>query len=121
MKPGQQTNDGIATAFDLDEARLLNVIGVGPVLKDNLLRWRRSIESRFRFDPARSIPPAEIQSIVMKYVQLSQHHASTLENGFVRLRVISQESATAADAYETQLNKAIQNVAQANADLSIFA
>lgn len=54
---------GIETAEDIKEQDILKVPGFGHALADNLLSWRRSIESKFVFDPAKGVDPADVAAL----------------------------------------------------------
>jgi len=49
---------GIETAGDIETERLLAVPGIGTARSTTLVRWRRSIEEEFVFDPSQGIDPA---------------------------------------------------------------
>jgi DNA-binding helix-hairpin-helix protein with protein kinase domain len=51
---------GIETAEDLIPHRIDAVPGFGPVMIERLMKWRRSVEARFVFDPAKAIDPRDI-------------------------------------------------------------
>ena len=48
---------GVDSAADIDRAAIMRIPGFGPSLAGNLMDWRRSVESRFRFNPKKPIDP----------------------------------------------------------------
>lgn len=54
---------GIETAEDILSHRISAVPGFGPKMIDRLLKWRRSIEAKFVFDPAKAIDPRDIAKV----------------------------------------------------------
>lgn len=83
---------GIETAEDIVLHRLNVVPGLGPVMIDRLLNWRRSIEAKFVFDPAKAIDPRDIARV---------------EQDILTLRTKSEAAARAAYAEATQAHARI--------------
>ena len=54
---------GIETAWDVKSHSIKMVPGFGPVLTKKLMDWRRSVESRFKFNPNIPTDPAEIAKV----------------------------------------------------------
>jgi DNA-binding helix-hairpin-helix protein with protein kinase domain len=54
---------GIETAEDIVSNRIYAVPGFGPKMIERLMRWRRSIETKFVFDPAKAIDPRDIAKV----------------------------------------------------------
>lgn len=111
---------GIETAADVVEQAILNIPGFGPSLTGNLLRWRRSFERRFVFDPNRGVDPADIRSIerdiAVKGAQLEQE----LLNGAAQLQRVAQEIKRRREALLQTAARFSQTIAQAKADLQIL-
>jgi hypothetical protein len=67
---------GIETAADVDQARIQQIDGFGPVITGAIVAWRRSLERQFVFNPNQPINPADIAAIKSKiareYAQLEQ-------------------------------------------------
>ena len=64
---------GIATAADIDR-NILGISGFGPTYTTNLLYWRSTLESSFRFDPTKGVRESDKraveQQIALSSVQL---------------------------------------------------
>lgn len=54
---------GIETAEDVVSQKIFNVPGFGPKMIERLMKWRRSIEAKFVFDPAKAIDPRDIAKV----------------------------------------------------------
>ena len=61
-------SNGIETAADIVEWRIVQISGFGPKTVANLVAWRNSLTGRFRFDPARPVSPTEIGLIENAFV-----------------------------------------------------
>lgn len=54
---------GIETAWDVKQNVVQTVPGFGPVLTDKLMRWRRSVEGKFAFNPNAQTDPGDIARV----------------------------------------------------------
>ena len=108
---------GIDTAADVSYPSVTQVPGIGPSYATKLLAWRQVQESKFRFDPGRSIAKAEIDKIDREI----QTRRSQLEDGITRgvqnavtthVRILALRR-----TYQEQLANALVSVAQAEADM----
>lgn len=54
---------GIETAEDVNPYRLKAVPGFGPKMIERLMKWRRSLEIKFVFDPAKAIDPRDLAKV----------------------------------------------------------
>jgi DNA-binding helix-hairpin-helix protein with protein kinase domain len=61
---------GIETAEDLVPHRISAVPGFGPKMVERLMKWRRSIETKFVFDPTKAIDPRDIAKIEQEILAL---------------------------------------------------
>jgi DNA-binding helix-hairpin-helix protein with protein kinase domain len=68
---------GIETAGDIIEHLVSAVPGFGPKMLDRLMKWRRSIERKFIFDPAKAIDPQDIAKVEQDILALrNKTHAA---------------------------------------------
>jgi DNA-binding helix-hairpin-helix protein with protein kinase domain len=54
---------GIETAEDIVPQRVSGVPGFGPKMIERLMKWRKSIEAKFVFDPRKAIDPRDVAKI----------------------------------------------------------
>lgn len=88
---------GIETAADLDYNKIVAIRGFGPATANNLIKWRRTAEAKFAFDPSRPIDP---QDIAVVKADVTKIRADLVQ----RLRQITAELekyALEAKAYRT--------------------
>lgn len=79
---------GIETAFDATSARVSGVSGFGPALTAAVVSWRKSVEARFRFDPAKGVDPAERAQLAQRQSQQRSNLEAALQRGLSELRHI---------------------------------
>jgi DNA-binding helix-hairpin-helix protein with protein kinase domain len=79
---------GIETALDVTEDRVNAVAGFGPALTAAVVDWRKSVEARFRFDPAKGIEPAERAALTQRQSQRRAALESSLTTGLNELQQI---------------------------------
>ena len=107
---------GIETAADVTERAVLDVPGFGPSYTRKLLYWRRAIESRFVFNPAKGIDPADIQALERELTGIRLALEQVLNNGPSLLRQISNHVKATREVIRPALEDSIQKLAQAEAD-----
>lgn len=112
---------GIETAYDVERNRILRISGFGPALTGSLVAWRRSIEAKFRFNPAQGIPPNERQSLNMKYIQQRQRVEAVLCHGPEELKAVIARAKVSYASIAKKISDAEGAVAQAEADLTVMA
>jgi DNA-binding helix-hairpin-helix protein with protein kinase domain len=71
----------IETAWDVEKHRVMAVPGFGPARADKLVEWRRSVEARFRFDPARGVDPRDIAALDREIAAVRFKLEQSLANG----------------------------------------
>ncbi|MCI0535012.1 MAG: hypothetical protein L0Z50_07275 [Verrucomicrobiales bacterium] len=110
---------GVETAADATEAKIGLVPGFGPKLTERLLNWRASLVAKFRFDPVRGVPQADLYRIRNRFLQmryLCQRQLESSRNELTRLAVAANDEVQRAAGRIGQLRVA---VAQARADLEL--
>jgi DNA-binding helix-hairpin-helix protein with protein kinase domain/Flp pilus assembly protein TadD len=108
---------GIETADDVNERAILAVPGFGPTYAEKLMAWRRSIEQRFVFDPARGIDPADREALEREIAATHMKIEQELQSGPTQLRQISHQITAMREAMRPIINDSIRALAQAEADL----
>ena len=112
---------GIETANDVNSAAIQNIPGFGAAITRNLIAWRLQIEQKFRFDPIRGVPQADIDAIRMKYFQKSQQTTMQLQQGPAQLLGITETARRALGTIEVSLAQLDVESDQARADAAISA
>ena len=111
---------GIETAGDVEKHAVMAVPGFGVVMTDKLLNWRRTLESRFQYDPAANAQDtAEQNNLRKKFVADKAMLESTIRSGLVALRNARTGLATIREKSNNDqgLNQALLARARAEHDL----
>ena len=112
---------GIDSAADVTRPALEGVPGFGSFLIAQLLNWRQSLEATFKFNPGQGIDPADIQRVDRDIVKRRGEIEGLLSKGPSELNVVRQRVIAARGRLRDQLEKALMDVAQAQADESVAA
>jgi len=107
---------GIDNAADITATALEAVPGFGSFLSRQLLIWRQSLETKFKFDPGRGIDPADIQRVDHDIAKRRSELETLLAKGPGELKQLRQRIIAARGRLQEQLEKALMDVAQAQAD-----
>lgn len=111
---------GIRTAWDVEQHRILQIPGFGPVLTANLMEWRRNVEATFLFKRASAISPQEEQALKSKYDHLCQTLQQQINDAEARLKKIFQDSRTQLHGLMLQIETLLVALKQAEADLGVI-
>lgn len=106
----------IETAWDVDEKRVMRVPGFGPALTGEMVKWRRSVEAKFRFDPRKGIDPQEIAALDRDIESTKRKLQTNLMNGPQALEQIRTHILAQRQILKPQLDSAAKALAQAQAD-----
>jgi DNA-binding helix-hairpin-helix protein with protein kinase domain len=109
---------GVETAADVAE-EVEQLQSVGRSQAQRLLEWRRSLEQKFVFDLARSIPREVLINTEREVDALRVRLESELIGGAHYLRRVKQEIEAGGKKLQPALTKARQELAQAEKDLEI--
>lgn len=111
---------GIETAADVTRQALDKVPGFGPVLTNELINWRKRLETQFHFDPRKGINPGDITALDQRYAWKRVPLERALSSGpqdLQRLRsVATQQKATR----QQELSQLTHHLAQAEADAALL-
>jgi DNA-binding helix-hairpin-helix protein with protein kinase domain len=120
--PGRKAvlaSHGVETAWDITNRQLEGISGVGPVVRQALFDWRASVESRFKFDAARAIDPAQQRLVHQKYGAQTAQLRAALTSGLGPLRVIAanldqkrRQATSEIGAIQEQLAGIVNNLAR---------
>lgn len=107
----------IETAADVDTTNVRKVPGFGPALTEEMVKWRRSMEKGFRFDPGKGIDAAAIKALDQEIAAMRQELEKKLHAGPAALKRIRRQILNDRAALEPQLRTALAAEAQAEVDL----
>ena len=107
---------GIDNAADVTTTALEAVPGFGGFLIMQLIGWRQSLEATFKFDPSRGIDPADIQRVDHEIAKRRTEIEALLSKGPSELTGMRQRIIAARGRLQYQLEQALKDVAQAQAD-----
>ncbi len=107
---------GVETAADLTRRAILSVPGFGAVYASKLLAWRKSLESRFVFNPTEGVNPADVQVVEQEVTSARLRLEHDLTNGPNDLRRICQEIDTARSSLQVSVHEGLKALAQSEVD-----
>jgi hypothetical protein len=109
---------GIDDAADVTRLALEAVPGFGQILIIQLIIWRQSLAAKFKFDPSRGIDPADMQRVDHEIAKRRAEIEALLSKGPSELNDLRRRIIAARGRLQDQLEKALMDVAQAQADES---
>jgi DNA-binding helix-hairpin-helix protein with protein kinase domain len=109
---------GIDNAADVSRKALEAVPGFGQFLIIHLLTWRQSLEATFKFKPGQGVDPTDIQRVDRDLAKRRTELESLLSKGPAELHNLRGRIIAARTRLQYQLEQALQDVAQAQADES---
>jgi DNA-binding helix-hairpin-helix protein with protein kinase domain len=109
---------GIDNAADVTRQALEAVPGFGQFLIIHLLTWRQSLEATFKFNPGRGVDPADIQRVDRDLAKRRAEIEALLAKGPTELHNLRLRIVAARARLQHQLEQALTDVAQAQADES---
>jgi DNA-binding helix-hairpin-helix protein with protein kinase domain len=112
---------GIDNAADVTRSALETVPGFGHFLITQLITWRQSLEATFKFNPGRGIDPDDIQRVDRGIAQRRGEIEALLSKGPSELHNLRLKIISARTRLQYQLEQALKEVAQAQADESAAA
>jgi DNA-binding helix-hairpin-helix protein with protein kinase domain len=107
---------GIDNAADVTRPALEAVPGFGQILIIQLIIWRQSLEGRFKFNPSRGIDPVDMQRVDHEIAKRRAEIEALLSKGPSELNDLRRRIIAARGRLQDQLEKALMDVAQAQAD-----
>jgi DNA-binding helix-hairpin-helix protein with protein kinase domain len=111
---------GIETAADIDPNKIIGISGFGASLTNELVQWRKSLESKFKFDPSRGIDPADIAALNQKFRQERIRIEGSLLAIPEILSNVRRQILLKREALRPQVEDVAKALAQARADFSAF-
>jgi DNA-binding helix-hairpin-helix protein with protein kinase domain len=107
---------GIDDASDVTAAAVEAVPGFGQFLTGHMMAWRRSLESKFKFDPKRGIDPLDVQRVDQEIAKRRQEIELLLARGQMELTEIRRRIVVLRGQLQDQMQKAWMEMAQAQAN-----
>jgi DNA-binding helix-hairpin-helix protein with protein kinase domain len=107
---------GIDDAADITRPALEAVPGFGQFLIMQLLTWRQSLAGKFKFDPSRGVDPADLQAVDREIAKRRIEIEALLSKAPAELSGLRRRIVAARGRLQDQLEKALMEVAQAQAD-----
>jgi DNA-binding helix-hairpin-helix protein with protein kinase domain len=111
---------GIETAADIDPRKILKIKGFGKNITGELVRWRKSLENRFVFDPSKGIDPADMAALTQKLRQRKTQIESALLAGPELLNQVRAEAMRKRPGLRVEVEATARALAQARSDMSVF-
>jgi DNA-binding helix-hairpin-helix protein with protein kinase domain len=113
-------SNGIETAYDVSEQRLLEINGFGPVLTGNLLAWKQQVSRQFRFNATAAVSPSELSVVVVKYRQLQQRLEGQVQAGLSDLRSCAEKSRHHLAQVYVRIPELVVRLTQATLDIQVL-
>jgi DNA-binding helix-hairpin-helix protein with protein kinase domain len=107
---------GIEDAADITRKALEAVPGFGSFLVSQIISWRQSLESTFRFNPGRGVDKADVQRVDQEVTKRRAEIEILLSKGPGELKGLGRSIIAARGQLQDQLEQALKEVAQAQAD-----
>ncbi len=111
---------GVETAADLDRRRIQAIKGFGSTLTNELMQWRKHIESEFVFDVSKGIAPSDILALNQKYNQRRVMIENTILAGPEIRNKVRAEILQKRGALRSGVEQDAGALAQARADMSLL-
>jgi len=111
---------GIETAADVNWNKIISINRFGKALTGTIVKWRKSIEQRFVFNPTKGVDPADIAALNQRFSQKLRQVEGQLLSGPEQLNLLKEQIARQRTQLLPLIKIAAQQLAQAEADLSIM-
>lgn len=111
----------IETAWDVHRYRVMGVPGFGPALARELDKWRKELESKFRFDPTKGVDQHQIAALDREITRKKQQYIHDLSNGFDKLNWLRDRVVNQRATLKPVVERAAHALAQARADLDAIS
>ena len=108
----------IETAWDIAERQVMKVPGFGPAMTQKLLKWRRDVEARFRFDPSKGVDPNDIVALDRELADTQRKLGQGLATGAAELVQIRNQIIAQRNALQPQMEQVQADALQAQANLT---
>ena len=107
---------GIETAADVTKHGVMNVPGFGPALTERVLKWRRGLEARFRFNARGGVDPRLVADLDRSIAIRRAEIIKELQAGRAELQQMRHVAVAQRQTLENAMREAVSIYAQARAD-----
>jgi DNA-binding helix-hairpin-helix protein with protein kinase domain len=107
---------GIETAEDIVPHRVNAVPGFGPKMLERLMKWRKSLEAKFVFNPAKAIDPRDIAKVERDILALRGKTEVAAKAAYTEALQAHAKVVAIRKGMQPQMNALQAAVAQARAD-----
>lgn len=111
---------GVETAADISYGKIQSIPGFGDALTSELLIWRKQVESRFKFDPAKGVEKSDRHLLKQKFIPRMRPIERGLESGIEKLDQIQKKIFKIRGDLYPILESCAKELAQAHANLKPF-
>ncbi len=111
---------GIETAADVTRNKIIKIKGFNESLIEEMLDWRKGLERRFMFDSSKGVDPADIAALNQRFALKRKKMEGTLQSGPEELKQLRESILQKRIQLQPKICAAAQQVAQAEADLSLL-
>lgn len=108
---------GIETAADIKHGAIEAVPGFGPKMQQRLMKWRATVEAKFRFDPNKGIDPRDAAKVEADILAERKDLEAKLSRGPAELAQIRSQILTARERLRQRVDLAHKNVLEADKEL----
>jgi len=112
---------GIETAADIAPNKIRSIPGFDTRLTNALLNWRKQQESKFVFDEKKGVSAADIEGLIHTFQPKIRPVERELLIGIEKLHAIQQKILKNRTKFQPVIEKSARDLAQAHANLSVFA
>lgn len=109
---------GIESAADVSAARIGSIPGFGPTLTGAMLAWRRDLERRFTFDPARAVSQQDVARLDAEIARRELEIREKLADGLIRLEAARKQAMAEQSRVAEAARPMLDQLKQVQADLA---
>lgn len=111
---------GIEAADDVVVSRLQGVPGFGPVMINRLIKWRKSIESKFVFNPTMSVDPRDVARVELEILTARSQLQTSVKNAYAQTLQAHAELMRIRATKKQPLEQLLIALGQARADVKLL-
>jgi DNA-binding helix-hairpin-helix protein with protein kinase domain len=112
---------GIETAADIVPYKIMSIPGFDSALTNELMNWRKQQESRFVFEEEKRVSASDIQGLIHTFQPKIRPVEREILIGIEKLHSIQQQIFKNRAKFQPVVEKSARDLAQAHANLSVFA